>query len=578
MKILIVNLLRLGDVIALAPAVKAIRSRYPDAEIHMLVNSNFTSAAAQIHGVDRVLVFERDRLQSSCVEADRPMFEAYDWMQAFVDEVSAEGYELLYNFTHNRLSGWLCGLIDSKEKIGLVLDGSGAVSYGSSWIRHLNQQVDFEDRESFNHTDIFLGACGGTEIAQSPTFFDSLLRESKKGREEASSLMGPEPRRFVLLQISTSDEKKDWGDERFLELARQILESNLDISILVLGAPAERARVEVFCESLPAYKHRLKPAIASLSGVVSLLESAEVLVTGDTSIKHFGSASPARVVEVVAGSADAYRTGSWKAGDFIISSQEPCAPCGHSEICHRSSHACAIAVKPSAVAAVVNSLLNNDQELSTLKTSLAVCRELFKNTNLFLVDRSEGPASLVPILSGDLSDTALALCIERSARRLTLELRDGRLDKNYFGSEILKAHQSLRNRFPTVGSLELRHALNDGERRLRHAEGILNSLHLQLNRLQESIQDAHRMREMVTSIAVLRSRLQLHPWTRFIAEPLVQIIEDDRSAPFAKFRKMSDAVKDLEVRLKTGLKLVRGLEIHVENEIEKLENVTGEIR
>lgn len=573
MKILVVNLLRLGDVIATAPAIKALRMRHPSADIHLLVNSNFAFAAAQIRGVDRVLTFERDRLQSSCVEADRPLFEAYDWMQAFLDELGAEGYELLYNFTHNRLSGWLCGLIDAKEKIGLVLDGSGAVSYGSSWIRHLNQQVDFEDCESFNHTDIFLGASGGTELAQEVTFFDNLLHESKQGRNEAAALMAASSERLVLFQISTSDLKKDWGDAKFSELARIVIERSPEISILVLGAPDERARIEMFCDSLSDLGDKVKPAVTSLSGVVSLLESAEILVTGDTSIKHFASASPTRVIEIAAGSADAYRTGSWKSGDFIISSQEACAPCGHSELCHRTTHACANAVSPAAVAGLLDVILSG----GALKTSFEKHRHLFHKINLFTVNRSEGPAALVPIFSNGLTDQALALCLERSSRRLTLELRDSRIDKSQFGSEILKALTFLKSRFPEVQSYELRHALNEGERRLRHAEGILNSLHVQLNRLQESIQDSHRMREMVTSIAVLRSRLQLHPWTRFIAEPLVQIIEDDRSAPFAKFRKMSDAVKDLEIRLKIALKLARGLEIHVENEIENAETVTGEM-
>lgn len=573
MKILVVNLLRLGDVIAVAPAIKALRRQHPKAEIHILVNSNFAAAAALVKGVSKVLLFERDRLQSSCMEADRPIFEAYDWMQAFIDEVSGEGYDLLYNFTHNRLSGWLCGLIDAKEKIGLILDGSGAVSYGSSWIRHLNQQVDFEDRESFNHTDIFLGASGGTELAQASTFFDDLLCETDAGRVEALGHLGPTMGRFVLFQISTSDPKKDWGDDKFAELARRILNDAPDISILVLGAPDERARVEHLCDSLSDLGPKVKSAISSLSGVVSLLESAELLVTGDTSIKHFAAASPAPVVEIVVGSADAFRTGSWKSGDFILSSQEACAPCGHSEACHRTTHACALGLNPAAVARVVQFILRNELVDPTSDED----RQLFRRINLFQVDRSEGPAALIPLFSEGLSDTALALSLERSARRLTLELKDSRIDSKYFGSEIQKAHAFLKRRFPGVSSLELRHALNDGERRLRHAEGILNSLHLQLNRLQESIQDVHRMREMVTSIAVLRSRLQLHPWTRFIAEPLVQIIEDDRSAPFAKFRKMSDAVKDLEVRLKIGLKLARGLEIHFENEVEDIKAVTGEI-
>ena len=571
MKILVVNLLRLGDVIATAPAVKAIRARYPDAEIHMLVNSNFEYAARLIGGVDRTLRFDRDRLQASCIEGERPFFEAFDWLQAFVEETGAEGYDLLYNFTHNRLSGWLCGLIPATKKIGLTLDGSGAVSFGSAWFRHLNQQVDFDEAQSFNHTDVFIGAAGGWEQAREVGFFDQLLMETESGRAEAAKCLGDfdgfsVDRRAIGFQLSTSDEKKEWGDTRFRALAETTLRREPGTVLYVIGAPGERERIENFCRSVEAEPNRVRPAILSLSGIVSFLENIDVLVTGDTSIKHFGSAGSTRIVEIAVGSADAHRTGSWKAGDFVVASRELCAPCGHSEKCHRTSHACAIGIQPEAIAQLVSSILN-DETAEIRRARLASSQTVCNTARFFEVDRSEGPASLIPIDEEGLSDESLALCLERSARRLALESRDGSFDRARFGSEILAVKNFVDRRFRTVTSMEMRHALSDGETRLRHAEGIVQSLKIQLARLKESIQDPKRIGEVVSSVIAMRSRLQRNPWTRFVAEPLTQIIEDDRSAPFPRFRKLSDSVNDLQLRMEIALKLIRGLETEFENEI-----------
>lgn len=564
MKILVVNLLRLGDVIAMAPAIKAIRGRFPKAEIHVVVNSNFENAGRLIRGVDRVICFERDRLQSACVEAERPMFEAFDWLEGFVEETSSHGYDMLFNFTHNRLSGWLCGLLDAKQKIGLVLDGSGAVSFGSAWFRHLNSQVDFDDEQAFNHTDIFIGAVGGWEQAAQPNYFDNLLLETDAGRAEAVALLGDvAKRKVVALQLSTSDQKKEWGDVRFRALAETILRRTNDVDVFVLGAPAERARVEEFCRSTECDPDRLKSAITSIDGVISLLESVDVLVTGDTSIKHIAAAGTARVVEIILGSADAYRTGSWKSGDIIVTSRELCAPCGHSEKCHRSTHACAIGVSPESVAQIVLPILQGEA-VALRQARFAKILDL----TVFEVDRSEGPVSLNPLSSSQLTDVALALCLERATRRLALESRDGRFGRMQAGSEILRIKLLVSNRFSDSTSIEIRHALADGETRLRHSEGIVQSLKLQLSRLRESIQDPKRMLEMVSSAIVMRGRLQKNPWTRFVAEPLIHVIEDDRSAPFVKFRKLSDAVGDLELRIEIGLKIIRGLETEFENQTE----------
>jgi ADP-heptose:LPS heptosyltransferase len=566
MKILIVNLLRLGDVIAMAPAIKAIRGRFPYAEISLLVNSNFVSAARLIANVDQVISFERDRLQSSCAEAERPMFEAYDWLQLFVEELSENRFDLLYNFTHNRLSGWLCGLIEAQQKIGLVLDGSGAVSFGSAWFRHLNQQVDFDEVQSFNHTDVFIGAAGGWEQANALSFYDNLLIETESGRAEAASLVAGNNSTIVAFQISTSDQKKEWGDQRFRALAKMILHRHPHVTIYVLGAPDEQSRIEDFCRSVEASPEKVRPAILSLAGIISLLDQAELLVTGDTSIKHFASAATTRVVEIIAGSADAYRTGSWKAGDLIVASRELCAPCGHSEKCHRSTHACAIAISPEAVAEIVRPILSKESREAHQPDFERQNSRLSGDVQIFEVDRSEGPVTLLPVKATILTDEAMALCLERSARRLSLETRDKRFEKMQYGSEILAVKRVLARRFRDSDSLEIRHALVDGESRLRHAEGVVQSLKIQLARLKESFQDPKRICEMVSSVMVIRGRFQKNPWTRFIAEPLLLIIEDERSAPFSRFRKLSDAVLDLELRIEIGLKLIRGLETEFENE------------
>jgi ADP-heptose:LPS heptosyltransferase len=562
MKILVVNLLRLGDVIAMAPAIKALRRRYPGAEIHLMINSNFETAARLIEGVDVTLKFERDRIQRSCVDADRPMFEAYDWLQRFVDEASDQSYDMIFNFTHNRLSGWLCGLIESPQKVGLTLDGSGAVSFGSSWFRQLNQQVDFDDVQSFNHTDVFLGAVGAWDFAVEVGFFDGLLSETTEGRREARELIGEgdADQLKVAFQISTSDPKKEWGDARFRALAETLLRAKPEAVIFVTGAPDERERIEAFCRSCEVAPDSIRPAILSLAGVVSFLEEADLLVTGDTSIKHLASAGTVRVIELIVGSADAYRTGGWKTGDLLIASREACAPCGHSEVCHRTSHACALSIPVSSVALLAMSVLN--REAPEIIRARMVGE---KPVQTFIVDRSEGPAQLVPMTNEGLTDQSLALSIERASRRLALEKREGRFDKLNVGSEMLKVQRAILERFPDATTTDLRHALGDGEVRLRHAEGIVNSLKMQLLHLKESFQDPKRIHEMVSMVTAMRSRLQRNPWTRFVAEPLVQVLEDDRSAPFARFRKFSEAVQDLEIRLGIALKLLRGLETEFEN-------------
>lgn len=579
MKILVVNLLRLGDVISMAPALKALRMAQPHAQIDLLVNSGVETVAPIIPGINQVHVFERNRMQTALIDGSRPMFESFDVLGRLIERLSEEKYDALYNFTHNRLSGWLCGLIPADKKIGLALDGSGGVSFGSAWFRHLNQQVDFEEAQCFHHSDVFFAAVGGIAVqrqqsASDRQVLDGVLCETPKGRAEASAILtaasgaetAEKSSRVVLMQISTSDRKKEWGDQRFRALAQHLLTRHSDMTIFVLGANSEEARIQSFCNSVEGDQSRLVPAICSLEAVVSLLEEADLLITGDTSIKHIASASTTRVIELAVGSSDPFRTGPWKTGDVVVASRETCRPCGHSEGCHRESHFCASAIDVEEVSALADTYLLDTEAAAKVRAST------IQRFDVFVVDRSEGIVQLNrlngSVVKHGASDRELALSVERTARRLVLESKDGRLDRMTLGSEIRFAYSGIKAKFPHSTVMDFRHSLNSADVTLRHAEGMVRSLRLQLERVKESIQDPKRLHELVSSIAVMRSRLGVNPWTAFIVEPLLSVLEDDRSAPFTRYRRLADTVGDLELRIEMALKLIRGLEIEIENELE----------
>lgn len=588
MKVLVVNLLRLGDVISMASALKALRLQTEQSagaaneptEIHLLVNRGVESVQEILPGIDRVHIFERNRLQSSLVDANRPMFEAYDVLEDLVESLSQEKFDAIYNFTHNRLSGWLTGLIPATKKVGLAMDGTGGVSFGSAWFRHLNQQVDFEEEQSFHHSDVFFAAAGGLALQRERRFqeahiLDGVLRETPAGQRRALEVLketGFDPAQggaLIALQISTSDIKKEWGDEKYRELVLHLVASHPGHRVLILGAPNEAMRIRDFVESFDNHgrvKEQIHAAIVSLPTVVSLLEVCHLVITGDTSIKHIGSASSTTVFEIAAGSADPFRTGPWKHGDFVIASREACRPCGHSEKCHRETHACSDTLPAVEVARLVEALLSGRDELARRAARVSAF-------DIYQVDRSEGMAQLNSMNSRSHNELAMdrdvALSVERSARRLVLESRDGRWDRMTMGTETRLAFSALLSKFPTTSKVDLRHLLGGGETYLRHAEGLVRSLRLQLDRVKESIQDPKRVHELVSSVAVMRSRLGKNPWTMFAIEPLMSVLEDDRSAPFTRYRRLADTIADLENRIEMALKLIRGIDAELMTEDSK---------
>jgi len=58
-RILVIRLSSLGDVLLTAPALRALRARFPESHIDFLVATDYAAAARLIPGPDRVLTFDR---------------------------------------------------------------------------------------------------------------------------------------------------------------------------------------------------------------------------------------------------------------------------------------------------------------------------------------------------------------------------------------------------------------------------------------------------------------------------------------------------------------------------------------
>ncbi|HRK07045.1 MAG TPA: glycosyltransferase family 9 protein [Pseudobdellovibrionaceae bacterium] len=661
MRILVISLLRIGDLLMTAPAIAEIRRRHPQAQVDLVINRGSRTAARLIPDVSEVLIFEREELQAGLCEPERAYFESYDRLQAFVEDLQTRSYDVVYNFTHNRLSAWLSGLVGARKVIGLCLEGTGGASFASPWFRQLNFQVDVDERESFHHVDIFWRAVQGSQVyveGHAPSL-PSGLQETESGRRQAAEFLRQQnlseysEAPLIGVQISTSDAKKEWGDDRFIQWITALSGEAASVMpvFLVFGATFEKERIDQFVSRARQVGADARAVIVDLETAYSLMDHLTLLVTGDTAMKHLGSASSAPVLELILGSADAFRTGAWKVGDVVMRSREACAPCGHSEKCHRATHACAESLPVQEVVRATRALLSYfDRELltpteakptvadrSTLETRAKTSRasqvetsvgkthaekthgethgmaarvqdamgldmerpspryrQILQNAlhekvlqqqvlqhqgsqsqnshagevrvtsasaEILIVERLEGIST--PIRLGtEFSETEMTRRVERASRRLALELRTGKDYQLRFGTEIRQLRLALDELFAADlhACEEMRHTLPRMERMLQHAEGIVQSLHVQLQALKSQYQDPQKLGEMVRSILAMRRLLEKQAVTKFAAQALETLTEDDRAQAFVRFRRMVEAVEELRLRVGLQLKLIRGLE------------------
>jgi len=316
MKILVVSLLRLGDLIQQAPLLQGLREKHPHAEIHLLLNRQFADVRRILGDtVDKYIHFDRENLQKGLGEASYNILWSYSQLEKLVHELNAESYDLALNFTHNKLSAYLIGAVDAKEKKGLYQQDGRFQGLHNRWLRYFNDRFSGTQKSLFHYVEL-LGKAFSIPVKSAPA---APVKAKSK---------------LVLFQCLTSDSKKNWGLENFHQLKRTIEISLVDYEVMILGAPFEKETLlKVFsekdlliCDLVEARKH---------------LQNAALLVTGDTSIKHLAAQTGTPIVEIAIGSSDILKTGAYSARTVALTSAVACAPCSHSQPCSQKTHICA---------------------------------------------------------------------------------------------------------------------------------------------------------------------------------------------------------------------------------------------
>ena len=554
MKILVISLLRVGDVLMSAGVLRDLRAKHPDAQIDLLVNSQCASIAPLLGSVDRVIEFDRAGLQKGLGEASAPVFESYEKLSALLDQIEGQTYDLAVNLTQNRLSGWLMGLVDARERLGLVLDHDGRGVFGSNWFRYLNLQIDLESTEVFHFNDIFRFALGLESVRGQ----NEILKETVRGIAEADKVLSDVAgRRIVCVQALSSDIKKDWGLANFTEALTTFSHRHPDAVIAILAAPFEKERLKPLLEALDRNGVEAFLAVTSFEGAFSLLKRSDLLITLDTSLKHLAAAAKTKILEICVGSSDPYRTGADLGGAIIVRSREACAPCSHSSACHREQHFCAKRIASDAVSSLASELFENRK--FQLKT---IADEYKSDIEVLRVDRTSLGFWAATSLTETLTEANVARWIDLVCRKVWLQ--NSKSAHETIGTEMMRLTQFFRQMYPTAADYEWKMLIESFEQRAMDIEGRINGFKAGIRYLHGTYEDPARLQDFVRSLITFRDKLKATPLFASFRRSLDQVIEDQRSPAFTRFKHITEVVTEIEVRTSIHLRILRAIGPQIE--------------
>ena len=270
MKILALQLKRIGDLILTTPALAAIRRAWPEAHLALGVMDGTSALVPAIATAEAAIVFGRGRGFAP-------------WQQ-----VLTGGWDLCFDFTGNDRSALASALSLARTRVafGAVRDHRlRALAYNSwspSAVREVHTTRHYLDLIAQIAPEVNSDAPDPLpELALPLADRQMAVSELQKSGIESA---------YAVLHPGTARPEKYWRAERWAEVAAHLCERYGLATVFTCGPDeCERAHVAAIPEAeCPGQSAILRPA--KLLGLAGLVAGARLVVSCDTAVVHLASA------------------------------------------------------------------------------------------------------------------------------------------------------------------------------------------------------------------------------------------------------------------------------------------------
>src|SRR5437870_8586351 len=249
MKILLIQLRRLGDLILTTPAISALREQLPGAQIALAVSRECESLLPAIHGLQKTFLTKRGL-------RDLPT-----WV-----EIRRAGFDCVVDFTRNDRSAWLTFLSGAPRRI--VSDRLKIKSKFRA--RFYNEFVDcaMKQMHTADYCLALLQPLGISAAAHDP-----VLDLPPAAQERASAIISNRIRDqpFAVFHPGSARAEKFWEPERWAKIM-EYAATELSLFPVLSGGVTQLERAH-----LTAVRENLRTSLLDLSGQLELLSLAALL-------------------------------------------------------------------------------------------------------------------------------------------------------------------------------------------------------------------------------------------------------------------------------------------------------------
>ena len=329
MRVLLLNLTRLGDLLQTQPVISALAGRGFAVELVCL--ENFCAATSLLRDLNAVHPLPGASLRA-LTEKQWPqaVTSLYTW-KSTIRPLKKD--DLIINLTPSLASRLLTGFLgDQTEAKGFTLDGYGFSLYSNDWTVYLQAASACRGSSPLNLMDVFARVA---ETAPIQTFSLALPDQQAQNWAQNQQQQIPEAQGLVAFQLGASNEIRRWPTAFFATLGALLWRQKQLCPVLV-GSGSEKKLAEKYKQATQC------PALdlcgqTSLTQLGAILRQCRFLVTNDTGTMHLAAGLGVPVLALFLATAQPWDTGPYQEKSFCLEPDIACHPCGFSTQCQKNN-------------------------------------------------------------------------------------------------------------------------------------------------------------------------------------------------------------------------------------------------
>jgi heptosyltransferase II len=332
----------IGDVVMATPAVRAVRDRFPAAELVAVGKPYVADVLAGAPWFSRTILADK-----------RGPREQRFW--AVARQLRALNLDAAVLFPNSFRTAALAYFGGAKRRVGFA-------RYARGWMLtdRLTHKTDARGRfvptpiiDDYNRLSVALDTADPGHRMQ---LFTTPEDESSADGVWNRFGLGAYERVVALNPGAAFGAAKHWGCDHFAELARA-LTTRLGAAVLVLCGPSERDIARQIADaSRSPHVFSLADAKLSLGLTKAIVKRADLLVTTDSGPRHFAAAFNRPVVSLF-GPTHIEWTDTYFPREIMLQKKLACGPC-QQRTCPLGHHRCMRELTPAAVFAAAEQLLS----------------------------------------------------------------------------------------------------------------------------------------------------------------------------------------------------------------------------